>query len=93
MSKGTAIALVVGIVCVIVGIVLLVVWWSDFLTVLKGALGPMLALGGGLVIAIAWSEYQAAKEMERLTAQVQQPSQTQTQPSQTQQSSEQTSQQ
>ncbi len=90
MSKGTAIALVLGIVCVIVGIVLLVVWWGDFITVLKGALGPMLALGGGLVIAIAYSEYQAAKEMERLTAQTQQPSQPQTQ---TQSSSEQTSQQ
>lgn len=93
MSKGTAIALVLGIVSVIVGIVLLVVWWVDFLTVLRGALGPMLALGGGLVIAIAWSEYQAAKEMERLTAQAQQPSQAQTQPTQTQPSSEQTSQQ
>ncbi len=91
MSKGTAIALVMGIVCVIVGIVLLVVWWADFLTVLKGALGPMLALGGGLVIAIAYSEYQAAKEMERLTAQAQQSSQTQA--SQAQTSSEQTSQQ
>jgi len=91
MSKGTAIALVMGIVCVIVGIVLLVVWREDFLTVLKGALGPMLALGGGLVIAIAYSEYQAAKEMERLTAQAQQSSQTQA--SQAQTSSEQTSQQ
>jgi hypothetical protein len=93
MSKGTAIALVLGIVSVIVGIVLLVVWWPDFLTVLKGAIGPMLALGGGLVIAIAWSEYQAAKEMERLTAQAQQTSQAQTQTTQTQPSSEQTSQQ
>lgn len=93
MSKGTAIALVLGVVCVIVGIALLVVWWGDFIIVLKGALGPMLALGGGLVIAIAYSEYQAAKEMERLTAQAQQPSQPQTQPSQTQPSSEQTSQQ
>ncbi|MFN3420306.1 MAG: hypothetical protein ACK40X_01095 [Armatimonadota bacterium] len=93
MSKGTAIALVLGIVFVVVGIVLLVVWWSDFTIVLKGALGPMLALGGALMIAIAWSEYQAAKEMERLTAQAQQPSQAQTQPTQTQPSSEQTSQQ
>lgn len=92
MSKGTAIALVLGIVCVLVGIVLLIVWWADFVTVLKGALGPMLVLGGGLVIAIAWSEYQAAKEMERLTAQAQQASQPQTQPAQTQPSSEQTSQ-
>jgi len=89
MSKGTMIALLLGVVAVIVGIVLLVVWWGDFLVVLKGALGPMLALGGLLVIAIAWSEYQAAKEMERLTAQTQQPSQ----PTQTQTSSEQTQQQ
>jgi hypothetical protein len=86
MSKGTMIAFLAGAVAVIVGIVLLVVWWDDFLVVLKGALGPMLALGGLLVIAIAWSEYQAAKEMERLTAQTQQPSQpTQTSSEQTQQ--------
>mgnify|MGYP005847768677 CR=1 FL=1 len=85
MSKGTMVALLVGIVAVIVGIALLVVWWGEFLVVLKGALGPMLALGGALVIAIAWSEYQAAKEMERLTAQTQQ----QTQPSQAQPSGEQ----
>lgn len=88
MSKGTMVALLVGIVSVIVGIALLVVWWEEFLVVLKGALGPMLALGGALVIAIAWSEYQAAKEMERLTAQTQQ-SQQQTQPSQAQPSGEQ----
>ncbi|MCS7264705.1 MAG: hypothetical protein NZ805_07720 [Armatimonadetes bacterium] len=88
MSKGTMIALLLGAVSVIVGIVLLVVWWSDFLTVLKGALGPMLALGGGLVIVIAWSEYQAAREMERLTAQTQQSTQTTSQ--QTQSSSQQT---
>lgn len=88
MSKGTMVALLVGIVAVIVGIALLVVWWGDFLVVLKGALGPMLALGGALVIAIAWSEYQAAKEMERLTTQAQQ----QTQPSQAQPSAEQTQQ-
>ncbi len=72
MSKGTMIALLLGVVAVIVGIVLVAAWWSDFLTVLKGALGPMLVLGGALVIAIAWSEYQAAKEMERLTTQAQQ---------------------
>ncbi len=71
MSKGTMLALLVGIVLFVVGIVLLLVWWGDFLVVLKGALGPMLALGGVLIVAIAWSEYQAAKEMERLTAQTQ----------------------
>jgi uncharacterized membrane protein YqiK len=37
MSKGTMIAFLAGAVAVIVGIVLLVVWWGDFLVVLKGA--------------------------------------------------------
>ncbi|MCS7192208.1 MAG: hypothetical protein NZ937_04400 [Armatimonadetes bacterium] len=77
MSKGTMIAFLLGIVFVIVGIVLLIVWWDKFLEVLMGTLGPMLVLGGALVVAIAWSEYQAAKEMERLTAQTQQISQPQ----------------
>lgn len=82
MSKGTMIAMLLGVVAVIVGIVLLVVWWPDFLTVLKGAIGPMLALGGALVIVIAWSEYQAAREMERLTTQAQQSTQTASQQTQ-----------
>ncbi len=74
MSKSTMAALLGGIVAVIVGIALIRAWWGSFLTVLTGSLGPMLAIGGLLVIAIAWSEYQAAREMERLTAQTQQPS-------------------
>ncbi len=92
MSKGTMIALVLGIVSVIVGIALLVLWWEDFLKVLKGTLGPMLVLGGGLIIAIAWSEYQAAREMERLSTQAQQTAQTPSQQTQAQSGSEQTSQ-
>ncbi len=71
MSKGTMVALLMGIVFMVVGIILVIVWWSDVLTVVKGALGPMLALGGLLAGIIAWSEYQAAKEMERLAAQTQ----------------------
>lgn len=69
MSKGTMVALLGGIVAVIAGVLLLVAWWGDFIVVLKGSLGPLLALGGLLVIAIGWSEHQAAREMQKLTAQ------------------------
>lgn len=73
MSKGTLVALVVGVLLAVLGVILTVVWFWDFWALFKGALGPMLVLGGILMALIAWSEYQAAREMERITAQTQQP--------------------
>lgn len=71
MSKSTMAALGFGIVAFLFGLGFLYAWRQDVIVVFKGSLGPMLAIGGMLVIAIAWSEYQAAREMERLTAQTQ----------------------
>ncbi|MFA0749921.1 MAG: hypothetical protein SLRJCFUN_000324 [Candidatus Fervidibacter sp.] len=90
MSKGTMLAMVLGVVFIAVGAVLTIVWRGDVWLVLKGILGPLLLLGGALVCAIAYSEYQAAKEMERLTAQTQTQTAPPTQPATTTPSSEQT---
>jgi uncharacterized membrane protein YidH (DUF202 family) len=90
MSKGTMLAMVLGIVSIAVGVVLTIVWHEDVWRVIKGVLGPLFLLGGLLVCAIAYSEYQAAKEMERLTAQTQTQTAPPTQPATTTPSSEQT---
>jgi len=80
MSKGTMLAMVLGVVSIAVGVVLTIVWRGDVWMVIKGVLGPLFLLGGLLVCAIAYSEYQAAKEMERLTAQAQTQTAAPTQP-------------
>ncbi|MCS7223538.1 MAG: hypothetical protein NZ959_03095 [Armatimonadetes bacterium] len=69
MSKGTTVALLAAIVMVVVGAGLIFAFWSDFVILFKGAIGPMLALGGLLIGLIAWSEFQAAREIEKLSRQ------------------------
>lgn len=71
VSKGTMMATVLGVVLAVVGLVLTILLHSAVWLVIKGVIGPLLLLGGVLICAIAYSEYQAAKEMERLTAQAQ----------------------
>lgn len=71
MSKGTTAAMVAGGVLIIVGVILTLALIRDVWQLVKGVIGPLLLLSGGLIVAIAYSEYQAAKEMERLTAQAQ----------------------
>jgi len=39
-----------GIVAVIIGVVGLIAWWSDFLELLKGIIPIILVLGGALAI-------------------------------------------
>lgn len=49
-------ALVGGIVATILGVVLLVVWWSYFVQLLAGAVPLVLVLGGALAIYIGIDE-------------------------------------
>jgi hypothetical protein len=49
-------ALVGGIVATILGVVLLVVWWSYFVHLLAGAVPLILVLGGALAIYIGIDE-------------------------------------
>ena len=63
---ANVVAIAGGIVAVILGFCGLVGWWSSFLTLLKGAIPPILILGGLLAVAIAISnikdEIRAKKE-------------------------------
>ena len=49
-----------GIVAMIIGVVGLFVWWSDFLEVLKGILPIILVLGGALAIYLGIEDIKTA---------------------------------
>jgi uncharacterized membrane protein len=49
-------ALLGGIGALIVGFILLVVWWSAFIEILKGAIPVIFILGGALAIYIGIDE-------------------------------------
>ncbi len=55
-----------GIAAVIVGIVLLIVWFGEFLDILQGGIPLMLVLGGGLATYLGLEEvkdkYRSMKE-------------------------------
>ena len=61
---GNMLAILIGAVCVVLGIVSLVGWWPLFVEVLMGCLGITLLCGGALALAIGISEMKAAKEFE-----------------------------
>lgn len=44
------VALIIGIIVVIIGVVGIVYWFSPFVEVLKGAVPAMLVLGGALAV-------------------------------------------
>lgn len=61
MKKGEDMKILLGgIVAVIVGIVGLVFWWSDFLEVLKGIIPIILVLGGALAIYLGIEDVKTA---------------------------------
>lgn len=49
-------ALVGGAILSALGIVLLVIWWQEFLMILSGILPVSIVLGGGLAIYIGFDE-------------------------------------
>jgi len=67
--RGALVAMVVGVVCVVAGVVLIIVFRYQFMMMFKGALGPVVLLGGLLLAAIGWSEYEAAKQWQEATSQ------------------------
>lgn len=64
---GNALAVILGLIAAILGVVLIVVWWSQFLIVLAGCLGVTLLFGGALALAIGISEMRASRELEAAT--------------------------
>ena len=56
-----------GIIALLLGIIGLITWWSDFLEILKGGIPVVLILGGALATYLGYEEYKDKKAMESLS--------------------------
>ena len=57
-------ALAGGVAAVILGIIGIVVWWGDFLEILKGTLPILFILGGALAAYLGYEEIKDKKAAE-----------------------------
>ncbi len=57
-------ALAGGVAAVILGIIGIVIWWGDFLEILKGTLPAMFILGGALAAYLGYEEIKDKKAAE-----------------------------
>ncbi len=53
---GKVLSLLIGAIVAVVGVILLIAWWYEFLFMLRGALPVLLILGGGIAVAAGLSE-------------------------------------
>lgn len=58
------VALAGGVVAVILGIIGIIVWWGDFLEILKGTLPVLFILGGALAAYLGYEEIKDKKAAE-----------------------------
>lgn len=66
MGKYTS--LLVGVVAGLAGLVLIVLWWGDFITILKGSAPAMLVFCGAVALVAGYSELKddkRAKEKDK----------------------------
>lgn len=49
-------SLLIGAIVAIVGLILLIAWWYEFLFVLRGIVPVMLILGGAIAVIVGFSE-------------------------------------
>jgi len=54
-----------GVIGAILGLISLIFWWGDFLTILKGAIPISLLLGGLLAVYVGFDEIQDKIREER----------------------------
>ncbi len=57
-------ALAGGVAAVILGIIGIIVWWGDFLEILKGTLPVLFILGGALAAYLGYEEIKDKKAAE-----------------------------
>jgi len=57
-------ALAGGIAAVVLGIIGLVIWWADFLEILKGTIPAMFIMGGALAAYLGYEEIKDKKAAE-----------------------------
>lgn len=54
---GKILSLVVGSAVALAGLILLIVWWYEFLFMLRGVIPGMLMLGGAIAVLAGISEF------------------------------------
>ncbi|MBI5966787.1 MAG: hypothetical protein HY882_02865 [Deltaproteobacteria bacterium] len=54
-----------GIVALIIGVVGLAIWWTEFLLILQGSIPILLALGGALAIYLGIEDIKTASAVEK----------------------------
>ncbi len=62
---GNVLGIIIGVLAVIVGLILLVIWWPMFIGVLKGILPILLILIGAGVLVYFISEIKSKLEMKK----------------------------
>ncbi|SPD72300.1 conserved hypothetical protein [uncultured Desulfobacterium sp.] len=55
-----------GLAAVVLGIIGIIAWWSDFVLILKGAIPAMLILGGGLAAYLGFEEIKDKRNEDSL---------------------------
>lgn len=58
--------LIGGVIASVFGLVSLIFWWADFITIIKGAFPISLLLGGALAVYVGIDEIQDKIREERL---------------------------
>ncbi len=58
-------ALAGGIGALVLGLILLIVWWGHFLTVLAGAIPIVLLIGGALAAYLGYEERKDQQQIEK----------------------------
>jgi len=64
--KDWIIEILVGILLLIVGIFAIWYWLAEVVTFIKGAIGPLFALVGALLIWIGYEDKKLEKELEEI---------------------------
>lgn len=59
--------LIGGVISAVVGLISLIFWWSDFMTIVKGAFPICLLLGGALAVYVGIDEIQEKIHEDKLT--------------------------
>jgi len=54
-----------GVIASVIGLISLIFWWADFLTIIRGALPIFLLLGGALAMYVGFDEIQDKIREER----------------------------
>jgi hypothetical protein len=65
VAMSNMLGIIIGIVVVLVGLVLLVAWWTPFVLVLKGIIPVVLILVGAAALAYFVSEIKSKLELGR----------------------------